>query len=73
MASRRLLDVPSKEAAERALKKLAQLRNGLAHAQDIVTRDWDMILRLADRLEDIVLLGSAFDRPRRARPRKKKA
>jgi hypothetical protein len=71
--TRRLLDVSSKEAGERALKKLAQLRNGLAHAQDIVTRDWDMILRLADRLEDIVLLGSTFDRPRRARPRKKKA
>ncbi len=70
--TRRLLDVPSKEAGERALKKLAQLRNGLAHSQDIVTKDWDMILRLADRLEDIVLLGSAFGRPRRARPRAKK-
>jgi hypothetical protein len=68
--TRRLLDVPSKEAGERALKELAQLRNGLAHSQDIVTKDWDMILRLAARLEDIVLLGSAFARPRRARPRK---
>ena len=70
--TRRLLDLSSKEAGERALKKLAQLRNGLAHAQDIVTKDWDMILRLADRLEDIVLLGSTFDRPRRARPRVRK-
>jgi len=69
--TRRLLDVSSKEAGERALKKLAQLRNGLAHSQDIVTGDWDMILRLAGRLEDIVLLGSTFSRPRRARPRKK--
>jgi hypothetical protein len=69
--TRRLLDLPSKEAGERALKKLAQLRNGLAHSQDIVTRDWDMILRLAGRLEDIVLLGSTFARPRRARPKKK--
>lgn len=68
--TRRLLDVPSKEAGERALKKLARLRNGLAHSQDIVTGDWDMILRLAGRLEDIVLLGSTFARPRRARPRK---
>lgn len=71
--TRRLLDVPSKEAGERALKKLAQLRNGLAHAQDIVTKDWDMILRLADQLENIVLLGSTFGRPRRARPRRRKA
>jgi hypothetical protein len=69
--TRRLLDLPSKEAGERALKKLAQLRNALAHSQDIVTKDWDMILRLAGRLEDIVLLGSTFSRPRRARPRKK--
>jgi hypothetical protein len=69
--TRRLFDMPSKEAGERALKKLAQLRNGLAHSQDIVTKDWDMILRLAGRLEDIVLLGSTFARPRRARPRKK--
>jgi hypothetical protein len=68
--TRRLLDVPSKEAGERTLKKLAQLRNGLAHSQDIVTKDWDMILRLAGRLEDIVLLGSTFARPRRARPKK---
>jgi hypothetical protein len=67
--TRRILDVPSKEAGERTLKKLAQLRNGLAHSQDIVTRDWDMILRLAARLEDIVLLGSTFGRPRRARPK----
>jgi hypothetical protein len=67
--TRRLLDVPSKEAGERTLKKLGQLRNGLAHAQDIVTGDWDMVLRLAGRLEDIVLLGSTFSRPRRARPR----
>jgi len=44
-----------------------------AAAQDIVTKDWDMILRLAGRLEDIVLLGSTFARPRRARPRKRKA
>jgi hypothetical protein len=69
--TRRLLEVPSKEAGERTLKRLAQLRNGLAHSQDIVTGDWETILRLAGRLEDIVLLGSTFARPRRARPRKK--
>ncbi len=67
--TRRLVGVPSKEAGEQALKKLGQLRNGLAHSQDIVTGDWDMILRLAGRLEDIVLLGSTFGRPRRARPK----
>jgi len=67
--TRRVLGVPSKEAGERTLKKLAQLRNGLAHAQDIVSGDWDTIVRLAGRLEEIVLLGSTFSRARRARPR----
>jgi len=69
--TRVLLGVASKEAGERTLRKLAQLRNSLAHAQDIVTGDWDTILRLAARLEDIVLLGSTFTRPRRARPAKR--
>jgi len=69
--TRALLGVGSKEAGERALKRLAALRNSLAHAQDIVTGDWDMILRLAARLEDVVLLGSTFTRPRRARPAKR--
>jgi hypothetical protein len=71
--TRRLLNVSSKEAGEKALRRLGQLRNNLAHSQDIVTEDWEMILRLAEGLENIVNMGSAFTRPRRARPRKKKA
>jgi hypothetical protein len=71
--TRRLLNVSSKEAGEKALRRLGQLRNNLAHAQDIVSEDGEMILRLAEGLENIVNVGSAFVRPRRARPRKKKA
>jgi hypothetical protein len=71
--TRQLLNVSSKEAGERALRRLGQLRNNLAHAQDIVSDDWEMILRLADGLQNIVNVGGAFVRPRRARPRKKKA
>jgi hypothetical protein len=67
--TRRLLDVPSKEAGERRLRRLSRLRDSLAHSQDIVSNDWDMVLRFAARLEDIVRLGGAFARPRRARPR----
>ena len=70
--TRRLLNVSSKEAGEKALRRLGQLRNNLAHAQDIVSEDWEMVLRLAEGLENIVNVGSAFVRPRRARPRKKK-
>ena len=51
--TRRLLNVSSKEAGERALRRLGQLRNNLAHAQDIVSEDWEMILRLAEGLENI--------------------
>ena len=67
--TRRLLGVASKEAGERALHRLAGLRDSLAHSQDIVTGDWDMILRLAERLDDILGLASAFQPARRARPR----
>jgi hypothetical protein len=67
--TRRLLGVASKEAGERALRRLAGLRDSLAHSQDIVTGDWDMILRLAERLDDILGLASAFQPARRARPR----
>jgi hypothetical protein len=66
--TRRLLGVSSKEAGERALHRLAGLRDSLAHSQDIVTGDWDMILRLAERLDDILGLASAFQPARRARP-----
>jgi len=68
--TRRLLGVVSKEAGERALRRLAGLRDSLAHSQDIVTGDWDMILRLAERLDDILGLASAFQPARRARPQR---
>jgi len=68
--TRRLLGMGSKEAGERALRRLGGLRDSLAHAQDIVTGDWDVILRLAERLDDILALGSAFQPARRARPRR---
>jgi hypothetical protein len=41
-------------------------------ALDIVSEDWEMVLRLAEGLENIVKVGSAFVRPRCARPRKNK-
>jgi hypothetical protein len=61
----------TKGAAKRVIKDLESLRNNLAHAQDIVSEDWEMILRLAEGLENIVNVSGAFIRPRRARPRKR--
>jgi hypothetical protein len=38
----------SRSQAEATVKDLEQLRNNLAHAQDILTTDWDMIVRLCE-------------------------
>ncbi len=46
----------SRRQIEQFAKQLEQLRNNLAHAQDIVTTDWETIVLLAANL-DRVLLG----------------
>jgi hypothetical protein len=38
----------SRSQAEEATKRLEQLRNNLAHAQDILTSDWDTIIQLCE-------------------------
>jgi hypothetical protein len=38
----------SRNQAETTVKKLEMLRNNLAHAQDIVTSDWDTIVQLCE-------------------------
>jgi len=45
------LGFQSKRIAKRLSKDLESLRNNLAHAQDIVTHDFDQIARLAIRIE----------------------
>jgi len=44
----------SMRAADRAIKGLESLRNHLAHAQDIVTHDWPVIVEVAGRLDRIM-------------------
>lgn len=51
---REILQMPSRRHAESLLKQLESLRNNLAHAQDIVTSDWETIVLLADNLERII-------------------
>jgi len=41
----------SRRQAEDAIKKLEQLRNNLAHAQDILISDWDTIIQLCQFIE----------------------
>jgi hypothetical protein len=45
---RRLTVFASRKQTEEAVKKLEQLRNNLAHAQDIVTSDWDTIILICE-------------------------
>jgi hypothetical protein len=55
---RPLFQGSSKAETQRLVRDLEELRNSLAHAQDIVTHDWVQIARLANRLHD---LASAQD------------
>ena len=45
---RRFTIFSSRSKAEEAIRKLEQLRNNLAHAQDILASDWDAIIRLCE-------------------------
>jgi hypothetical protein len=45
---RRFTIFSSRRQAEEAVKRLEQLRNNLAHAQDILTSDWETILQLCE-------------------------
>jgi len=69
-AARRILGFASKSAGDRAVRRLAGLRDSLAHSQDVVTEDWDVIVRLAEGLDGILRIGSAFQEPRRSAPRR---
>lgn len=46
----------SKAESQRLARDLEDLRNGLAHAQDIITHDWVQIARLAKRLEELAAM-----------------
>ena len=48
------MDVSSRREAERALKEIESLRNNLAHAQDILTYNWETILNISRRVEKIM-------------------
>jgi hypothetical protein len=45
----------SRSRGEQTVKELEALRNNLAHSQDIITSDWDIIVRLTENLD--VFLG----------------
>jgi len=47
-AIRKLTVFASRNQAEETVKRLEKLRNNLAHAQDILTNDWDTMIQLAE-------------------------
>lgn len=50
----REMEFVSRRQAKQVAKELQSLRNNLAHAQDIVSHDWPMVVRLARRTERIL-------------------
>ncbi len=50
---RALIRGQSRAESQRLARDLENLRNGLAHAQDIVSHDWAQIARLAHRIEEL--------------------
>ncbi len=54
---RERLEFNSRREGEQVFKALEALRNNLAHAQDIVTHDWETIVRLADNVERVIAVA----------------
>ncbi|MDP6722582.1 MAG: hypothetical protein QGF59_28220 [Pirellulaceae bacterium] len=44
----------SRRQLEEAAKMLEKLRNNLAHSQDIITNDWETIVTLSERLDEVL-------------------
>lgn len=44
----------SRRQLEQAIKGLERLRNNLAHSQDIVSSDWEIILQLSENLDEVL-------------------
>lgn len=46
-------DLKSKSAGKQIIKEIEQLRDHLAHAQDIASHDWPQIVRITERVEEL--------------------
>jgi hypothetical protein len=55
---RKQVGFASRRRGVEAIKSLEKLRNNLAHAQDIISFDWETIVALAENLESVIQLGS---------------
>jgi hypothetical protein len=48
----------SRRRGDEVIKDLEKLRNNLAHAQDIVSLDWETIVGISENLETVIRIGS---------------
>jgi hypothetical protein len=58
---RNALGLPSKEKGEELLKALEHLRDGLAHAQGIITGRWPKLVALAQTAEQLLAACEALE------------
>jgi hypothetical protein len=55
---RKQIGFVSRRRGEEVIKNLEKLRNNLAHAQDIVSLDWQTIVGLSENLEIVIKIGT---------------
>jgi len=53
----------SRRRGDEVIKNLEKLRNNLAHAQDIVSLDWQTIVSLSENLETVIQISTGADQP----------
>lgn len=51
---RRLTMFQSRRRVEQVFKELERLRNNLAHSQEIITSDWQIIVQLTENLDQVI-------------------
>jgi len=66
--ARRIVGFPSRKEGERVIKELAALRDSLAHSQDIIGGGWEVIVALAENLDEVLRVSSVFQTVRRSTP-----
>jgi len=64
--ARRVMGLQSKREGDRLIRDLGRLRDSLAHSQDIVTHGWEVIVAMAEQIDEILRFGSTFQVRRRS-------
>lgn len=60
---RKQIGFASRRRGDEVIKNLEKLRNNIAHAQDIVSLDWQTIVTLSENLETVIQISTGADQP----------